>query len=129
MLRQSIPEPAAHIAVLRSIAHGHNRNNQISQGVQLAPAHVTKLLDTLERLGLVERQRPVTASPRTRKIGYAISDPFLRLHHRFVEPARSQLRSTELATRYVEATVLPQLHEFTSRAWEGISQQHVLAVV
>src|SRR5207249_9845243 len=31
MLRQSIPSPANHIAVLRSIADGHNRNNQISQ--------------------------------------------------------------------------------------------------
>lgn len=30
MLRQSIPDPSNHIAVLRSIAHGYNRNNQIA---------------------------------------------------------------------------------------------------
>ena len=36
MLRQSLPDPTNHIAVLRSIADGHNRNNQISQRVQLS---------------------------------------------------------------------------------------------
>lgn len=129
MLRQSIPDPANHIAVLRSIAHGHNRNNQISQRAQLGPAHVTKLLDSMERLGLVERLRPITASPRARKTAYAISDQFLRFHYRFVEPARSQLRTTDLAAGYLDATVLPQLDEFTSRAWEVICQQHVLRTV
>jgi uncharacterized protein len=129
MLRQSIPDPASHIAVLRSIAHGHNRNNQISQRAQLTPAHVTKLLTSLERLGLVERLRPVTASPRARKTAYAICDQFLRFHYRFVEPARSQLRTTELASAYLESTVLPQLDEFTSRAWEEVCQQHVLHTV
>jgi uncharacterized protein len=129
MLRQSIPDPANHIAVLRSIAHGHNRNNQISQRTELAPAHVTKLLDALERLGLVERLRPITASAKARKTAYAISDQFLRFHYRFVEPARSQLRTTELASRYLDSTVVPQLDTFTSRIWEEIAQQHVLTTM
>ncbi len=129
MLRQSIPAPANHIAVLRSIAQGHNRNNQISQRTELAPAHVTKLLDSLERLGLVERLRPITASPKSRRTAFALSDPFLRFHYRFVEPARSQLRTTALASAYLEDTVLPQLDAFTSRTWEDICQQHVLDTV
>jgi hypothetical protein len=129
MLRQSIPAPANHIAVLRSIADGHNRNNQISRRTGLAPAHVTKLLDALERLGLVERLRSITASPKARRTTYAIRDQFLRFHYRFVEPARSQLRTTSLASAYVEETVLPQLDAFTSRTWEEVSQQHVLANV
>jgi uncharacterized protein len=126
MLRQSIPDPTNHIAVLRSIADGHNRNSQISNRAQLAPAHVTKLLDALERLGLVERMRPVTASPRARKTAYAISDHFLRFHYRFVEPARSQLRRNELAEQYLQATVLPQLDEFVAKTWVTVCQQYVL---
>lgn len=129
LLRQSIPDPTDHIAVLRSIAHGHNRNSRVSERTRLAPAHVTKLLDALERLGLVERLRPITASPRSRKTAYAIADQFLRFHHRFVDPARSQLRTPQLAAHYLRETVLPQLDEFTSRAWETICQQHVLRTV
>jgi AAA+ ATPase superfamily predicted ATPase len=125
MLRQSIPAPANHIAVLRSIADGHNRNNQISQRTGLAPAHVTKLLDVLERLGLVERLRSITASPKARRTAYTIRDQFLRFHYRFVEPARSQLRTTSLAAAYLDTTVLPQLDAFTSRTWEEVSQHYL----
>jgi uncharacterized protein len=126
MLRQSIPDPANHIAVLRSIAHGHHRNNEISQRTQLEPAHVTKLLTSLERLGLVERLRPVTASPRSKKVAYRIADQFLRFHYRFIDPARSQLRTSALARAYLHDTVLPQLDHHASLTWEDICRQHVL---
>lgn len=126
MLRQSIPDPTNHIAALRSVALGHNRVSTIADRTLLTPAHVTKILDSLERLGLVERLRPVTASPRAKKTAYAISDQFLRFHFRFVEPARSQLRTNDLAQAYLDHTVLPQLDHHASRAWEEICREHVL---
>lgn len=126
MLRQSITDPANHSAVLRSIAHGHNRNSSISNRTGLEPAHVTKILNSLEKLGLVERLRPITASPRAKKIAYRISDPFLRFHYRFVDPARSQLRTRELAGAYLRDSVLPELDHHASLAWEDICREHVL---
>jgi AAA+ ATPase superfamily predicted ATPase len=129
MLRQSITDPANHIAVLRSIAHGHNRNNEISQRTRLEPAHITKILTSLERLGLVERLRPITASPRAKKIAYRISDQFLRFHYRFIEPAKSRLRTTELAASYLRETVLAQLDHHASQAWEEMCREHVLRTV
>jgi AAA+ ATPase superfamily predicted ATPase len=129
MLRQSISDPTNHGAVLRSIAHGHNHNSQISQRTQLSVGAVAKLIDVLERLGLVERMRPITASPRSKKIAYAISDQFLRFHYRFVEPARSQLRTSLMAETYLDSTVLPQLDHHASHAWEDICREHVLHTV
>lgn len=126
MLRQSIADPTNHIAVLRSISQGHNRNNEISQRTRLEPAHVTKLLNSLERLGLVERLRPVTASPRAKKIAYRICDQFLRFYYRFVEPARSQLRTNALAADYLRDSVLPQFDHHASHAWEDICREYVL---
>ncbi len=125
MLRQSIADPANHVAVLRAIAHGQTRNNEIGQRTQLASAHVTKILESLERLGPVERLRPVTASSRAKKTAYAIVDQFLRFHYRFVEPARSQVRTPALAQAYVDEHVLPALDHHTARAWEDICRQHV----
>lgn len=129
MLRQSIPDPTAHIAVLRAIAHGQNRNNEIVQRTQLQPGNVWKILATLERLGLVERLRPATASPRAKKTTYMISDHFLRFHFRFVEPAKSQLRTRALAAAYVQDAVLPQLDHHASRAWADICREHLHRVV
>lgn len=129
MLRQSIPDPANHIAVLRSIAHGHNRNSDIVGRTGLAAAHVTKVLGSLERLGLAAILRPITASPRAKKTAYSITDPFLRFHYRFVEPARSQLRTNRLAAAYLDSSVLPDLDHHASISWEEICQQHVLREV
>jgi AAA+ ATPase superfamily predicted ATPase len=125
MLRQSIADPANHIAVLRAIAQGHNRNNEISQHTRLVAAHVTKILDSLERLALVERLRPITSSPRAKKTAYAICDQFLRFHYRFVEPAKSELRTRALAEAYLNDRVLPQLDTHVSRAWEDICREFV----
>jgi uncharacterized protein len=126
MLRQSIPDPANHIAVLRCIAHGLNRNNEIVQRTGLTPAHITKILVSLERLGLAAVLRPVTATARAKKTAYAITDEFLRFHYRFVEPARSQLRTRALAAAYLRDSVLPALDHHASITWEHICQQYVL---
>jgi len=129
MIRQSVAEPANYIAVLRAIATGHNRNSTIGDRTSLEPAHITKVLDTLIRLGLVERVRPITASPRAKKIAYGISDQFLRFHYRFIEPARTRLRTSALARSHLEAKVLPELDHHASIAWEEICQEHVLRTV
>lgn len=126
MLRQSITDPTNHIAVLRSVALGQTRVSQIVNRTQLTQTQVTRILDTLERLGLVERLRPVTASTRAKKTAYAIRDQFLRFHFRFVEPARSQLRTSALAEAYLRDTLLPQLDHHASYAWEQICREYVL---
>ncbi|WP_129668998.1 ATP-binding protein [Phytoactinopolyspora endophytica] len=126
MLRQSIPDPSHHSAVLRSIAYGQNRHNEIAQRTELPAPQVARILEALERLGLVEKLRPITTSPRGKKTAYAISDQFLRFHYRFVEPAKSQLRSSELAATYVRQNVLPHLDHHASLAWEEMCRQYVL---
>lgn len=126
MLRQSLAGPTNHAAVLRSIALGHNRVSQIANRTQLAQPRVTRILESLERLGLVERLRPITASPKAKKTTYAICDQFLRFHFRFVEPARSQLRTSELVTAYLRDVLLPQLDHHTSHAWEQVCREHIL---
>lgn len=126
MLRQSILDPANHIAVLRSIAHGHNKNSDIAARTGLTSSHVARVMTTLERLGLAETLRPVTATARAKKTAYAIADQFLRFHYRFVEPGRSQLRTGRLAATYLTDSVLPHLDHHASLSWEQISQQHVL---
>jgi AAA+ ATPase superfamily predicted ATPase len=126
MLRQSIRDPANHIAVLRAIAHGFNRNNQIVDRTGLTSVQVTKILGSLERLGLASILRPVTATARSKKTAYAITDQFLRFHYRFVEPARSQLRTSTLAAAYLDSAVMPALDKHASGTWEDIARQHVL---
>lgn len=126
LLRQSIINPANHTATLSAIAAGSNRNSTIADRTGLDSTAVLKALRTLERIGLVEQLRPVTAPARSKKTAYRISDQFLRFHFRFIEQDRSLTRTVDLARAYTDQVVLPQLDRLASQAWEEICQQHIL---
>lgn len=127
LLRQELPDPRNHMSVLRAIAQGQTQNNKIAGRTQLSESQVTQIVATLERMQLVRTVRPVTASGRSKKTSYEIRDGFLNYYFRFVDPARSRLRSRAQAQAYLTEVVLPQLDHFVSRgAWEHICHEHVL---
>lgn len=127
LLRQELPEPRNHMSVLRAIAQGQTQNNQIANRTRLSESQVTQIIATLERMQLVRTLRPVTASQRSKKTSYEIRDGFLSYYFRFVDPAKSRLRSRAQADAYLAETVMPQLDHFVSNgAWEHIGQEYVL---
>lgn len=126
LLRQELPDPRQYFSVLEALARGRTHNNEIVQYTGLDKARVYQHLRTLERLGLVERVRPVTAGPTSLKTSYAILDGYLDFYFTFVEPYASRLRSREEAERHLRQTVVPRLDEFVSRpAWERICREHM----
>jgi AAA+ ATPase superfamily predicted ATPase len=127
LLRQELNDPFNYFSVLEAVARGETRSSRIANRTHLAPAQVSQLLSVLERLELVQRRRPVTASPTSKKTLYIIRDGFVNFYFRFVEPYRSRLSTREDARRHLMTTVLPQLDQFVSKpAWEHICQQHML---
>lgn len=128
LLRQELRDPGQYFSVLEAIAQGATRNSQIAALTGLDAAQAHQHLAVLERLQLVERRRPVTASPRSKRTSYAIRDGFLDFAFRFVEPYRSRLRTRADAERHLRDTVIPQLDAFVSRpCWERICREHVRA--
>jgi AAA+ ATPase superfamily predicted ATPase len=128
LLRQELSDPRQYFAVLEAIARGRTRNNEIVQHTGLDKAQVYQHLRMLERLQLVERRRPVTASPTSLKTSYAILDDYLNFYFTFVEPYVSRLRSRVQAERHLEQTVIPNLDRFVSKpAWERICQAYIRA--
>ena len=127
LLRQELPDPRNHVSVLRAIAQGQTQNNQVAARTQLSASQVTQIVATLERMQLVRTLRPVTAPQRSKKSVYEIRDGFLSYYFRFVDPARSRLRTRAQAEAYLAEVVLPQLDRFVSKgAWEQIAQDYVL---
>src|SRR5262249_46351071 len=126
LLRQELPDPRNHMSVLRAIAQGQTQNSQIANRTRLRESAVTQIIATLQRMQLVRTLRPATASERSRKTAYEIRDSFLNYWFRFVDPARSRLRTRAQAQSYLREVVLPQLDLFVSRGtWEQIAQECV----
>jgi AAA+ ATPase superfamily predicted ATPase len=126
LLRQELPDPRNHIAVLRAIAQGQRQNSKVANRTGLDDSQVSQTVKTLERMQLVRVNRPVTATQRSKKTSYTVVDGFLNFYFRFVDPAKSRLRSRAEAERYVDEIVMPQLDHFVSKpAFELICQDYV----
>lgn len=127
LLDVELPDASAYFSVLRAIAAGQTRVNQINQRTGIGDAsRVSQMLDRLQRLWLVRREQPVTVRnpERSRKSFYRITDPYLRFWFRFVLPAQGRLADADGAKRQLESRVLPQLDEFVSApAFEEVCQE------
>ena len=95
LLQQELREPRVYFSLLRAIAGGQTRLNEIAQECQLPSNTVGRYLALLSRLHLVERRTPVNEGEGSRRGLYRISDPFLRFWFRFVFPNRSELEVGE----------------------------------
>lgn len=127
LLDVELPDASSYFSVLRAIAAGQTRVNQIDQRTGIGDSsRVSQMLDRLQRLWLVRKELPVTVRnpERSRKSFYRITDPYLRFWFRFVLPAQGRLADAEGAKRQLESRVLPQLDEFVSApAFEEVCQE------
>ena len=134
LLDQELPNPSGFFSVLRAIAAGQTRVAQIAErtGVAGGTSRVSQMLDTLQRLWLVDKQLPVTVGnpERSKQSRYRIADPYLRFWFRFVLPSRDRLIDRAGAERHLERRVLPQLDAFVSKpAFEEVCQQWLRTAV
>lgn len=128
LLYGELPEPQRFFSILRAIANGANRYNQIAQRTGVRDSALANALDLLRELYLVRRKVPVTvANPdRTKQTSYEITDGYLRFYFRFMHPFESRLGTDAGAKRHLRQTIMPSLDEFVSRpAFEEACQEYL----
>ena len=110
-------EDSVYFSILRALAAGRTRRNEIAARVGRSDSATGQLLDKLMEMGLVRRVHPVTvANPdRTKLVRFAIDDPFLRFWFTFVHPYESRLHRRADAQKHLKGLVMPSLDELVSR--------------
>lgn len=129
LLMEELREPRNYFSLLRAIAQGNTRLNEIAQASGVGSAStVSRYLDILQQMRLITRRVPATESqPQKSKRGlYLIDDHFLRFWFRYVHPNQGSL-DLGLADSILAQRVRPDLDHFAANAFEEASREFVAA--
>lgn len=93
ILKEELREPKSYLSILRSISWSKTKFGEISNDTGLAKNILTKYIDTLIKLQLMEKEVPVTEDnlQKSKQGIYKISDNFLRFWFQYVFPYKSDL--------------------------------------
>lgn len=122
---QEIRDPGTYFAVVREIAAGRTRTNEISNATRISTPNLAKMLKRLEALGYLEARSPLSPQgPELRRTRYRLADPFFRFWFRFVFPNRSLLERSRVkeVLRIVERDMdafMGLAFEDCCREWAG----------
>jgi len=119
VLRMELREPTRYFSILEAIAGGNTSRNEIAGTTGIDYNQLSKYLNRLSRLRLVDQHVPVTEQrERSKRSRYRIRDPFFRFWFRFVYGTGD--RYDELGDEAYEVLVEPELADFVSRSFEDL---------
>jgi AAA+ ATPase superfamily predicted ATPase len=124
LLREEVNEPRLYFSLLKSIATGHTKINEIVTDCGLDKSLVSKYLTVLQDLQIIERRVPITeaAPEKSRKGIYRLRDPFFCFWFRFIFPS-SHLLEQNQDDYVLQDLVLPNLDRYVSFQFEEICAQ------
>jgi len=119
VLRMELTEPTRYFSILEAIAGGKTSRNEIAGTTGIDYNQLSKYLNRLSRLRLVDQHVPITEQKqRSKRSRYRIRDQFFRFWFHFVYGTSVQY--DELGDDAYEALIEPQLPQFVSRSFEEL---------
>jgi AAA+ ATPase superfamily predicted ATPase len=121
---EGVRDPGTYLAILRAIAGGATRHNEIAQRAGVPTGNLVRKLERLEDLGYVVARRPLGAGGFEGRASYQIADPYFRFWFRYVASNRSRLergRTDEVLQEILADldTVMGWGFEECCRRWAG----------
>jgi len=124
LLLEELPPAVALRPILDAIGLGAHRVSEIAGRIGEPATSLSRPLQRLMELGLIQREIPFSASPASAKRSlYKIADPFCRMWFRMVAPNRGFLADAPARTR--EKLWREARPALVSAAWEELCRQWV----
>ena len=119
LLKEEMREPRFYFSILHAIASGSSRFGEIANATGLEKTLVSKYLDTLHHLHIIEKVFPVTVkNPKSRDTLYEISDNYFRFYFRFIHPNKGVLEKTSLLPGFEK-----DFKQYLGKAFEKVCMQ------
>lgn len=124
LLKQELREPAVYNAIIRVIAEGASKLNEIATKVGLESGPCSKYVNVLIDLGIIKKEKPVMETS-VKKTIYTIEDNFFRFWYRFVPQNMSSISAGRFEKSY-EKTVKSKLHDYMGLVFEKMCKEYLL---
>lgn len=124
LLKQELREPAMYNAIIRAIAEGASKLNEIATKVGLPSGSCAKYIGVLTELGLIKKETPITETA-TKKSIYIIEDNFFRFWYRFVPQNMSSIASGRFEHSY-DRVVKANMHHYMGLIFEKMCKEYLL---
>ncbi len=123
LLREELREPRNYFVILRSISQGKRKLSEIMNDTGFAKSHLSRYLDILRSLRLVEKEIPVTEQyPDKSRMGlYRLHDRFFNFWFRYVFPYRGRLEIGN--TGYITDRIGETFDQYLGTVYEDICRE------
>jgi AAA+ ATPase superfamily predicted ATPase len=129
LLRMEVSEIGSYYSLIKVIAAGNRKLSQIASALELKQSGISKYLNTLITLGILEREVPVTEeNPEKSKRGlYRIKDNFLQFWFKFVFPRMGYIELGR-GSEVLEQIKQNFIDGHASYVWEDICREKMWAL-
>jgi uncharacterized protein len=130
MIKEELGADAAtYLSIIAAVAGGATRQSEIADRVGIEARAVSKYLNQLGRLHMVEHLSPIGAAEASRRGIWQLGDHYLRAWFEFVRANRTDLEGRRAAEVF-RTRVRDRLDQFVSRpAFEDACREHVRRAV
>lgn len=93
ILKEELREPKTYFSILKELSAGKNTSNELSNALGVERTSLTRYLNTLEELDLIELIKPITAKKKSRNTIYSLKDNYFKFWFGFIYPFIKDLDS------------------------------------
>lgn len=125
LLKEELREPRNYFFILKAISFGNARFTEIVNCTQLDKTLVSKYLDNLVELHIIEKIYPInTFKERARDTRYRLGDNFFSFWFRFIYPNRSEIERGEIVQ--VIDLMQKDFNSYLGKKFEKICQEALI---
>ena len=124
LLKQELREPAIYNSIIKAVAGGASKLNEIAMATGLETAVCAKYIRVLTELKIVSKDEPVTGASSKKRI-YRICDNFFKFWYRFV-PSNMIAISTGTIKNIYKIAVEDRLPDYMGGVFEDMCRQYLI---
>lgn len=122
LLRQEVREPAVYNSILRTVAEGATRLNDITTKLNMASGTAAGYIRSLTELKLIKRESPYGEESSRRSL-YSLADNLFRFWYRFVPQNMAAIEHDRADAVY--RRIAPHIAHYTGPVFEDVCRQYL----